>query len=447
MDKWWKKEERKLEKVAPGAYLMPLGTVRELGIRWLWPGRIVTENLTLLVGDPDVGKSLVALDLAARVSQGADWPDGQSNGKAANVILLSAEDHLFYTVRPALAAAGANMDRISTLWDVRDQKDGATVRRPLQLPQDMDVLQQMIQSVPECKLVVIDPITAYLSRGANQRHTLLKLAVMAGNMHVAVLGLAHLRPGGKQAMHRTQGGIALTSSARAVWMVTEDPGGKVGSRKSEVGSQRAEVGIGNGDGAGEGACGRKCGERRLLLPVKNNLVREKTGLAFTLAEVEGWAVPRVEWESAEIRDRVDEVLARQSKSTGPDATLRQEAMEYLREALANGPRLVKEIEEEAVSVQRIKLRTLERARKALKIKTYRLSAGGVFWMELPKVKSNAEVERKKPGEHGGQEENPGNYGTFLQGACPPVGGQGIAKSDASGTYGENPNDENRMSNQ
>ena len=44
-------------------------------VRWLWPGRIPIGKVTLLVGDPGNGKSLVALDIAARVSRGAAWPD------------------------------------------------------------------------------------------------------------------------------------------------------------------------------------------------------------------------------------------------------------------------------------------------------------------------------------------------------------------------------------
>jgi hypothetical protein len=44
------------------------------GVPWLWPGRIALGRVTLLVGDPGVGKSLVALDIAARVSTGRPWP-------------------------------------------------------------------------------------------------------------------------------------------------------------------------------------------------------------------------------------------------------------------------------------------------------------------------------------------------------------------------------------
>ena len=48
-------------------------------IGWLWPGRIPLGNVTLLVSDPSAGKSLLALDIAARVSRGSPWPDHASN--------------------------------------------------------------------------------------------------------------------------------------------------------------------------------------------------------------------------------------------------------------------------------------------------------------------------------------------------------------------------------
>ena len=58
-----------------------------LKIDWLWPGRIASGSLTVLAGDPDVGKSYLALDVAARASLGAEWPDGQPNpGAGASVV-------------------------------------------------------------------------------------------------------------------------------------------------------------------------------------------------------------------------------------------------------------------------------------------------------------------------------------------------------------------------
>jgi hypothetical protein len=42
---------------------------------WLWPGRIPLGRLTLLVGDPGLGKTLLVADIAARISAGLPWPD------------------------------------------------------------------------------------------------------------------------------------------------------------------------------------------------------------------------------------------------------------------------------------------------------------------------------------------------------------------------------------
>jgi len=53
-----------------------LSTVMPEPINWLWPGRIARGKLTLLIGDPGHGKSYLTLDMAARVSTGAKWPDG-----------------------------------------------------------------------------------------------------------------------------------------------------------------------------------------------------------------------------------------------------------------------------------------------------------------------------------------------------------------------------------
>src|SRR6476619_2972464 len=44
-------------------------------VRWLWPDRIPLGRIPLLVSDPGLGKSLLTLDIAARVSRGAPWPD------------------------------------------------------------------------------------------------------------------------------------------------------------------------------------------------------------------------------------------------------------------------------------------------------------------------------------------------------------------------------------
>jgi hypothetical protein len=50
------------------AFFTPLHAVRRSNIDWLWPGRIPLGKLTVLSGQPEVGKSFCAADTAARVT-------------------------------------------------------------------------------------------------------------------------------------------------------------------------------------------------------------------------------------------------------------------------------------------------------------------------------------------------------------------------------------------
>src|SRR5262245_65063804 len=43
-------------------------------VAWLWPGRLALGKLAILDGDPGLGKSLVTLDLCARLSTGQPFP-------------------------------------------------------------------------------------------------------------------------------------------------------------------------------------------------------------------------------------------------------------------------------------------------------------------------------------------------------------------------------------
>ncbi len=75
-------------------------------VEWLWPGRLAIGKVTLLAGDPGLGKSLLMLDIAARVSRGVAWPDAPGFSQpAGGVVLLSAEDDIADTIRPRLDCA------------------------------------------------------------------------------------------------------------------------------------------------------------------------------------------------------------------------------------------------------------------------------------------------------------------------------------------------------
>jgi RecA-family ATPase len=80
-------------------------------IDWVWPQRIARGKLTLLDGDPGLGKSVLTIDWAARITRGRPWPDGAAC-PSAGVVILSAEDGLADTIRPRLDACGADVARV-----------------------------------------------------------------------------------------------------------------------------------------------------------------------------------------------------------------------------------------------------------------------------------------------------------------------------------------------
>ena len=144
--------------------LISLADVQPQPVSWLWPGRIALGKVTLLAGDPGLGKSFVTLDIAARTSCGAPWPDAPGiKTTAGGVVLLSAEDDAEDTIRPRLDAAGANVQRIKALLAVRrNYQDDPTRESTFSLETDLPALEAAILAVAGCRLVIIDPITAYL---------------------------------------------------------------------------------------------------------------------------------------------------------------------------------------------------------------------------------------------------------------------------------------------
>src|SRR5581483_9400486 len=84
-------------------------------VEWLWPGRIPFGEITILAGDPGLGKSLLTVWLAAELSRGELGGEGP-----ADVLLSSAEDARAQIVVPRLGAARAAMERVHFIETERD---------------------------------------------------------------------------------------------------------------------------------------------------------------------------------------------------------------------------------------------------------------------------------------------------------------------------------------
>lgn len=302
----------------------PLSQVRSERLAWLWDRWLPRGKLTLLDGDPGIGKSLVTLDLAARLTRGRALPGGAPSGPHT-VLLLAAEDDAADTTRPRAEAAGADLERLITLTG----PDLRSLQFPDSLPQLAEVIER---HRPE--LLIIDPIVAFLSPkiGANAdqsiRRVLAQLARIGETADCTILMVRHLRKAGSaNALYRGSGSIGFIASARTAFLAARHP---------------------------------EHPEQSVLAVTKCNLADPPASLGFRVkADPNG--LPVIEWlEPLDISANALGVI--------PTETLRprEKAIEWLRLQLANGPRKSSEIMALAAAGA-IPERTLLRAKSELRV--------------------------------------------------------------------------------
>ena len=122
-------------KAQPKAEVLVLAsTLNPENHEWLWNGWLARTELHLIAGTPGVGKTTLALRMAATVSSGADWPDG-TRCEPGNVLIWSGEDQPQKTILPRLLAM--NADRGASCSSTRRtrpreaSKYASSIRQPI----------------------------------------------------------------------------------------------------------------------------------------------------------------------------------------------------------------------------------------------------------------------------------------------------------------------------
>lgn len=353
-------ERVKAELPAPGTAGVPLGCIETVclaeveskPISWLWPGRIALGKLTLLVGDPGLGKSTSALDIAARVSRGASWPDISDTSVPGCVLIATAEDALEDTVRPRLEAVGAVLANIHAIKSTRTRQG----ERAFSLEVDLPALEREIASLDGARLLVIDPVTAFLGatdshKNSDVRSILAPLAALAERHGIAVLAVSHLNKSQSAAIYRTQGSIAFVAAARAAWFVVKD---------------------------------KQDPSRRLMLQGKNNL-GDASGLAFRVESApgpQGTSVPTIVWQDDPVTVSLDDALAPSEGGSGAESELGK-ACDFLRSELGGRTLPSNEVQQGA-RANGISEKTLNRAKKELGVIAEKEGFSGGRWVwKLP----------------------------------------------------------------
>lgn len=256
--------------------------------------------------------------MAAQVSTGRPWIDSTVSRDPGDVLILTTEDDLADTVGPRLKAAGADLNRIHYINAIIDEDKKYNLNN---LTRDFNILVKTAQKLsPRLKLIIIDPISGYMegkneNKNAEVREYLNPLAELARTANLSIVGISHMNKNQmtQSAAYRVLGSIAFTAAVRAVWLVHQDP-------EDEV--------------------------RRLFVPLKGNLSKDKSGLAYTLmsqqVQTDQGLADSVfcSFSPEPIYIRAEELLAPKTDKRTPK---RDSASDWLREYLKDGPKFSTEI--------------------------------------------------------------------------------------------------------
>jgi len=293
-------------------------------VEWLWEYRIPKGALSVLAGNPDVGKSTVLRYIVAAVTTGGRWPDCENKNNPCTVWMAVGEESTSHTVTPGLIAAGADIKRVRYILDTLQHKDKKREDRLLALDKDVHFIRAELEKHPEVGLIIFDPLTGYLGDKRKQndqdmRQVLGQLRNLAETTGVTILTVDHFNKNFEQdSIHRISGSTALTAVPRTAWACLKDTDDE-------------------------------SGKKRIFACIKNNLVPEekKVGWSYVIegkditipAKKQGGPTTAsmgvVRW-TGKATKTVDQALAKSAPKT-------YDASEWLREFLSEGPRYANDV--------------------------------------------------------------------------------------------------------
>ena len=343
--------------------------IRPEPITWLWQGWLAAGKLHILAGSAGTGKTTIALDLAATITNGGTWPDG-SVAPQGDVLIWSGEDDHRDTLMPRLSACGADLSRAHF---ITGQFDPA---------RDIEKLREEIDKRP-VKLLIIDPIVSAVGADTHKngevRRALQPLVDLAKDLRCAVLGITHFSKGtaGSDPLERVTGSLAFGAVARVVFVAA-----KISQSEHE--------------------------DMRVLARAKSNFGPDAGGFQYQVEVIEIPSCPgvfntRVTWGQA-VKGTARDLLAPAGVDQEMHAT-RANIIEWLREVLADGPVPAKEMEKLARDMG-VSMRTLQRLKSSAGVVSHKtgFGKGAIYTWQLKDDPRNFSCTPCTPtlesGEHG-----------------------------------------------
>ena len=305
-----------------------LSDVESRPVKDLWEPYLVSGMVNLVEGDPNVGKSYLAMHLTSMVTTGGKLP-GSPRLEKGRVLYISPEDDPGYTIRPRIEAMGGDPELVTYLNDY------------LLLDEDgFSAIEKELSRQGDYTLIVIDtlfgvvPTSADTNKPNDMRAILNRLSILAADHDLVALVIRHWTKGDRgKALYRGGGSIDIIGVARSALAVAQHPDDDT---------------------------------LRVVAHVKHNLSERGVSQLYEIKVVEGKERPVLFWRG-ELELTADDLQA----STPTDPKAREQAEDFLTKKLGKGPRPARELFAEA-RAEGISKRTLERAKEATGVKAKKI---------------------------------------------------------------------------
>ena len=301
---------------------------------------------------------MIAYDLAARVTTGANWPDGSKGCAPGGVMVYTAEDEWGDTIIPRLMATGTDLSRIHRPDSVYGKDD--EVFDPAR---HIDLVRQDLEHMrDEISLFIIDPIVDVVDGDMNAANVVRKALYpwkhLSSDLDLAVLGISHLRKGSRgdtgNMTERVIGSGAFTQVSRNVLIASKS----------------------------------KQHDCRVLAKAKVNIGKEQGGFKYSIDSVlahsshspKPYETGRVLWGEY-VQEEADDIFADDGPSEKPKSKLEQ-AKQFVLETLHGGPVAATTLKESAEESE-ISDATLRRAMDAVGVVHSPDGFGGAWMASLP----------------------------------------------------------------
>jgi len=325
--------------------------VEEENINWVWKGRLARGELTIVEGDPGLGKSYLVQMVARHLCDGVPLPDMTADDrrslKPGKVLYFDMENSSGSVTKPRLVDNGLentrNFFQDEGFFSIDDEEAKLAAEEAVKKHRPI--------------MVVFDTLNTYIGKADTHKSSEAQQAMMwfrqlGRDYNCAVVVLRHLTKssGKEKALYRGQGSIAFAGAARIMLTVGLNP---------------------------------EDTEERVVAVSKMNLTAPPKSLTFRILGLPDTRDrkdrSRLEW--GEVCDlTADDILNVQK--TGNDDSLVKKAIEFLDNVLGDGP--VEATKVQTMADKRgISKRTLQRAADG-RITSFKKGFGktAATWWEL-----------------------------------------------------------------